>query len=91
MKFDEVTHKADIDTMNQDEALAFVTFLTVEGSRHLENLDECKDEVGRYLKLSDTTYHVASRRLWASEALRHQKDVKAISALLAKVKEKHGL
>ena len=43
MKFDKVTHKVDINSMNRDEAQAFVKFLYSEAQRHLDDItDACE-------------------------------------------------
>jgi len=46
MKFDPQTHKVDIETLNKDEAQAFLLFLESEKLRHQEDIED----IGRLIE-----------------------------------------
>lgn len=86
MKFDEKTHKVEISSMAEDEAVAYICFLGDERIRHDEELRYTKERIKYYRwwagRKNDLIKNKAFIQFWQSANQRHKEDIQQIDALV---------
>ena len=88
MKFDE-NDKVELDSINRLQAVAYISFLYAERSRHIVNAEEAR-RIQDYCILSND-YSVAWVEFWKSAERRHLKDIEMINLRIKEVQKRFGL
>uniref|UniRef100_A0A6M3INZ8 Uncharacterized protein n=1 Tax=viral metagenome TaxID=1070528 RepID=A0A6M3INZ8_9ZZZZ len=81
MKFDPITHKVYITSLNRIGKEAFVYFLKDERKRHDTAVLVCVAHIEVFSSL-DTEYNRALTQFYDSEKIRHEEDMAEIDKLL---------
>ena len=92
MEFDK-DHKVKFETLNEDEARAFLYFLEDEKYRHIEDVESASDMIEDIKRHGNDNSRIDSASIEFEESAiaRHQDDIKDIDKLIEKVKDKFGL
>lgn len=92
MKFNK-EHLADIDSLDEIEAEAFITFLGIENGRHRRAIKIAKEyikTVGFIEEGEETKTGKTFTQLWQSAIKRHQEDIKKDKEQIKKIKGRFG-